>query len=59
MKPIILYPYSMDSGVITDLYNELGPNALTQFLASINEYIRQKLFNECPFERFSFYARSE
>jgi len=49
----------MDSGVITDLYKELGPNALKKFLANINEYIRQKLFNECPFERFSFYARSE
>jgi len=48
----------MDPGVITDLYNELGPTALTQFLVNINEYIREKLFNECPFERFSFYARS-
>jgi len=41
----------MDPGVIMDFYNELGPNALTQFLVNINEHIRQKLFNECPFGR--------
>jgi hypothetical protein len=49
----------MDPGVITDLCNELGPNALTQFLVNLSEYISQKLFNECPFERLSFYARLE
>jgi len=49
----------MDPDVITDLYSELGQTALTQFLVHINEDIRQKLFNECSFERFSFYARSE
>jgi len=39
MKPITLYPYSVDPGVITDFYNELGPPALIQFLVNINEYI--------------------
>jgi len=33
----------MDPGVITDLYNELGLTALTQFLLNINEYIKAEI----------------
>jgi hypothetical protein len=44
----------MDPGAITDLYNELGSNGITQFLVNINNiynrnYVMNAHLNEFPF----------